>query len=296
MNNIVDILEVGLRDGLQNVKENLSIKDRLFIIEGLIEAGVSKIQVASFVDPKRVPQMAFAEDLVKRLNKKNGVEYSGLVFNVRGVERALNCKLNKVETSISINEIYSNKNLGMSVSESMINLKAIIESARKKSMKIRAGIQCVWGYDGNDDYNKLAVIEYLKKIVGMGVNRISLCDTPGMANPKRISVLLDEVLSLFPDLEISIHLHNTNGLGLVNLFKALEFGIKEIDTSLGGIGGSPFIKKSKGNIATEDVAYLMESMGYDIGLDIKKISDLSNYLEKKIGSQYFGGKIYKLIR
>ena len=296
MNNIVDILEVGLRDGLQNVKENLSIKDRLFIIEGLIEAGVSKIQVASFVDPKRVPQMAFAENLVKRLNRKNGVEYSGLVFNVRGVERALNCKLNKVETSISINERYSNKNLGMSVSESMINLKAIIESARKKSMKIRAGIQCVWGYDGNDDYNKLAVIEHLKKIVGMGVNRISLCDTPGMATPKRISVLLDEVLTLFPDLEISIHLHNTNGLGLVNLFAALDFGIKEIDTSLGGIGGSPFIKNSKGNIATEDVAYLMKSMGYDIGLDIKKLSDLSNYLEKKIGSKYFGGKIYKLIR
>ena len=296
MNNIVDILEVGLRDGLQNVKENLSIKDRLFIIEGLIEAGVSKIQVASFVDPKRVPQMAFAEELVKRLNKKNGVEYSGLVFNVRGIERALNCKLNKVETSISINERYSNKNLGMSVSESMINLKAIIESARKRSMKIRAGIQCVWGYDGNDDYNKLAVIEHLKKIVGMGVNRISLCDTPGMATPKRISVLLDEVLTLFPDLEISIHLHNTNGLGLVNLFAALDFGIREIDTSLGGIGGSPFIKNSKGNIATEDVAYLMKSMGYDIGLDIKKLSDLSNYLEKKIGSKYFGGKIYKLIR
>ena len=218
------------------------------------------------------------------------------MFNVRGVERALNCKLNKVETSISINERYSNKNLGMSVSESMINLKAIIESARKKSMKIRAGIQCVWGYDGNDDYNKLAVIEHLKKIVGMGVNRISLCDTPGMATPKRISVLLDEVLSLFPNLEISIHLHNTNGLGLVNLFAALDFGIKEIDTSLGGIGGSPFIKNSKGNIATEDVAYLMKSMGYDIGLDIKKLSDLSNYLEKKIGSKYFGGKIYKLIR
>ena len=296
MNNIVDIMEVGLRDGLQNVKGNLSIKDRIFIIEGLIEAGVSKIQVASFVDPKRVPQMAFAEDLVKSLNKKNGVEYSGLVFNVRGVERALNCKLNKVETSISINERYSNKNLGMSVSESMINLKSIIEIARKSSMKIRAGIQCVWGYDVKDDYNQIAVIEHLKKIVGMGVNRISLCDTPGIANPKRISVLLDEVLSLFPDLEISIHLHNTNGLGLVNLFAALDFGIKEIDTSLGGIGGSPFIKKSKGNIATEDVAYLMESMGYDIGIDIKKISDLSNYLEKKIGSQYFGGKVYKLVR
>ena len=295
MNNIVDILEVGLRDGLQNVKENLSIKDRLFIIEGLIKAGIDKIQVASFVDPKRVPQMAFAEDLVKRLDKKNGVEYSGLVFNVRGLERALSCDLNRVETSISINDKYSKNNLAMSVSESMINLKAIVEFARKNSMKIRAGIQCVWGYYGNNDYDQRVVIEHLRKIVGMGVNRISLCDTPGMANPKIISELLDEVLCLFPDLQISIHLHNTNGLGLVNLLAALDFGIKEIDTSLGGIGGSPYIKNSKGNIATEDVAYLMGSMGYDTGLDIKKLSGLSNYLEKKIGSRYFGGKIYKLI-
>ena len=296
MDNVVHILEVGLRDGLQNVKENISIEDRLLIIDGLIEAGITKIQVASFVDPKRVPQMAFAENLVEKLNKKDGIEYSGLVFNERGIERALSCKLNKVETSISISEKYSKKNLGMSVSESMINLKAIVELARKNSMKIRAGLQCVWGYDLNDDYNKLVVIEHLRKIVEMGVNRISLCDTSGMANPKRISMLLGEVLSLFPDLQISIHLHNTNGLGLVNLFAALDFGIKEIDTSLGGIGGSPFIKNSKGNIATEDVAYLMESMGYDIGLDIKKLSDLSKYLEKKIGSKYFGGKIYKLIR
>ena len=296
MNNVVHILEVGLRDGLQNVKENISIEDRLLIIDGLIEAGITKIQVASFVDPKRVPQMAFAENLVKKLNKKDGIEYSGLVFNERGIERALSCKLNKVETSISISEEYSKKNLGMSVSESMINLKAIVELARKNSMKIRAGLQCVWGYDGNDNYNKLVVIEHLRKIVEMGVKRISLCDTSGMANPKRISMLLGEVLSLFPDLQISIHLHNTNGLGLVNLFAALNFGIKEIDTSLGGIGGSPFIKNSKGNIATEDVAYLMESMGYDTGLDIKKLSDLSSYLEKKIGSQYFGGKIYKMIR
>ena len=293
MNNIVDILEVGLRDGLQNVKENLSIKDRLFIIEGLIEAGIDKIQVASFVDPKRVPQMAIAEDLVKRLDKKNGVEYSGLVFNVRGVERALSCDLNKVETSVSVNDKYSKQNLEMSVSESMINLKSIVELARENSMKIRAGLQCVWGYDGNNDYDQLIVIEHLRKIVGMGVNRISLCDTPGMANPKRISELLDEVLSLFPDLQISIHLHNTNGLGLVNLFSALDFGIKEIDTSLGGIGGSPFIKNSKGNIATEDVILFLESMGYQIGIDHIKVAQQSRYLEKIIGNQYFSGEIYK---
>ena len=289
-------MEVGLRDGLQNIRGDLSVEDRLFIIEGLIEAGITNIQIASFVNPKRVPQMAFAEDLASRIDKINGIEFSGLVFNQKGVERALNCGLNKIETSISISERYSQKNLAMGVSESLKNLKDIVAIAKKNSMNIRAGLQCVWGVKDSDSFDQFVVIERLKEIIGMGVKRISLCDTSGLANPKKISKLLEKVVSLFSDIKISIHLHNTNGLGLVNLFTALDFGIKEIDTSLGGIGGSPFIKNSRGNIATEDAIYLMESMGYNMGIDIKKISKLSRDLEKKIGSKYFSGKIYNLIK
>ena len=296
MNNRVEIMEVGLRDGLQNVDQHISVDDRLAIIDGLIDSGIKNIQVASFVNPKRVPQMAMAEDLVKRIDRKKGVEFSGLVFNQKGVERALNCGLNKIETSISISEIYSQKNLAMDISKSLKNLKYIVSMAKSNSMNIRAGLQCVWGYEDNEPFNHLVVIERLKEIIGMGVKRISLCDTSGLADPRKLSKLLDEVLSLFSDIEISIHLHNTNGLGLVNLFTALDFGIREIDTSLGGIGGSPFIKDSKGNIATEDAVYLMEAMGYDMGIDLKKISKLSRTLEKKIGRKYFGGTIYKLMK
>ena len=296
MNNRVEIMEVGLRDGLQNVDQHISVDDRLTIIDGLIDSGIKNIQVASFVNPKRVPQMAMAEDLAKRIDRKKGVEFSGLVFNQKGVERALNCGLNKIETSISISEIYSQKNLAMDISKSLKNLKYIVSMAKSNSMNIRAGLQCVWGYEDNEPFNHLLVIERLKEIIGMGVKRISLCDTSGLADPRKLSKLLDEVFSLFSDIEISIHLHNTNGLGLVNLFTALDFGIREIDTSLGGIGGSPFIKDSKGNIATEDAVYLMEAMGYDMGVDLKKISKLSRTLEKKIGRKYFGGTIYKLIK
>ena len=296
MNNRVEIMEVGLRDGLQNVDQHISVDDRLTIIDGLIDSGIKNIQVASFVNPKRVPQMARAEDLAKRIDRKKGVEFSGLVFNQKGVERALNCGLNKIETSISISEIYSQKNLAMDISKSLKNLKYIVSMAKSNSMNIRAGLQCVWGYEDNEAFNHLVVIERLKEIIGMGVKRISLCDTSGLADPRKLSKLLDEVFSLFSDIEISIHLHNTNGLGLVNLFTALDFGIREIDTSLGGIGGSPFIKDSKGNIATEDAVYLMEAMGYDMGVDLKKISKLSRTLEKKIGRKYFGGTIYKLIK
>jgi len=296
MNNRVEIMEVGLRDGLQNVNQHVSVDDRLTIIDGLIDSGIKSIQVASFVDSKRVPQMAMAEDLAQRIDRKKGVEFSGLVFNQKGVERALNCGLNKIETSISISEIYSKKNLAMDISKSLKNLKHIVSMAKSNSMNIRAGLQCVWGYEDNEPFDHLVVIERLKEIIGMGVKRISLCDTSGFADPRKLSKLLDEVFSLFSDIEISIHLHNTNGLGLVNLFTALDFGIREIDTSLGGIGGSPFIKDSKGNIATEDAVYLMEAMGYDMGVDLKKISKLSRTLEKKIGRKYFGGTIYKLMK
>ena len=296
MNNRVEIMEVGLRDGLQNVDQHISVDDRLTIIDGLIDSGIKNIQVASFVNPKRVPQMAMAEDLAKRIDRKKGVEFSGLVFNQKGVERALNCGLNKIETSISISEIYSQKNLAMDISKSLKNLKYIVSMAKSNSMNIRAGLQCVWGYEDNEPFDHLVVIERLKEIIGMGVKRISLCDTSGLADPRKLSKLLDEVFSLFSDIEISIHLHNTNGLGLVNLFTALDFGIREIDTSLGGIGGSPFIKDSKGNIATEDAVYLMEAIGYDMGVDLKKISKLSRTLEKKIGRKYFGGTIYKLMK
>ena len=289
-------MEVGLRDGLQNVDQHISVDDRLTIIDGLIDSGIKNIQVASFVNPKKVPQMAIAEDLAKRIDRKKGVEFSGLVFNQKGVERALNCGLNKIETSISISEIYSQKNLAMDISKSLKNLKYIVSMAKSNSMNIRAGLQCVWGYEDNEPFDHLVVIERLKEIIGMGVKRISLCDTSGLADPRKLSKLLDEVFSLFSDIEISIHLHNTNGLGLVNLFTALDFGIREIDTSLGGIGGSPFIKDSKGNIATEDAVYLMEAIGYDMGVDLKKISKLSRNLEKKIGRKYFGGTIYNLIK
>ena len=295
MHNRIEIMEVGLRDGLQNITENISVDDRLTIINGLVDSGIKNIQVASFVNPKRVPQMAEAEDLAKRIFKIEGIEFSGLVFNQKGVERAMNCGLRKIETSISISERYSQKNLSMDISRSLKNLKDIVGMARMNSMNIRAGLQCVWGYDSNGHPGQSAVIEPLKEIIEMGVKRISLCDTAGMADPNSVSSLLDSVFDHFPDIEISMHLHNTNGLGLVNLFAALKFGIKEIDTSLGGIGGSPFINRSKGNLATEDTVYLMDAMGYDMGIDIKKVSKLSQSLEKKIGSSYFGGKIYKII-
>ena len=290
-----EIMEVGLRDGLQIIKKDISIDYKLSIIESLIESGIRNIQVTSFVNPKRVPSMADAEELVKLLPIVKGVQFSGLVFNQIGVERAIRAGLTKIETSISISETYSYNNLGMSISESINNLKKIVSTADKNKMQLRAGLQCVWGSTYDDTIDQMNVIKRLSDILEMGISRISLCDTTGMARPNDVYSVLDIIYKTFPNIKISMHLHNTNGLGLLNLNEALKFDINEIDTSMGGIGGSPFIEGSSGNIATEDTIYMLDNLGYNIGIDIKKISKISRKLEEKIGGSYFSGNLYKMI-
>ena len=290
-----EIMEVGLRDGLQIIKKDISIDYKLSIIESLIESGIRNIQVTSFVNPKRVPSMGDAEELVKLLPIVKGVQFSGLVFNQIGVERAIRAGLTKVETSISISETYSYNNLGMSISESIDNLKKIVSTADKNKMQLRAGLQCVWGSTYDDTIDQMNVIKRLSDILEMGISRISLCDTTGMARPNDVYSVLDIIYKTFPNIKISMHLHNTNGLGLLNLNEALKFDINEIDTSMGGIGGSPFIEGSSGNIATEDTIYMLDNLGYNIGIDIKKISKISRKLEEKIGGSYFSGNLYKMI-
>ena len=290
-----EIMEVGLRDGLQIIKNDISIDYKLSIIESLIESGIRNIQVTSFVNPKRVPSMADAEELVKLLPIVKGVQFSGLVFNQIGVERAIRAGLTKIETSISISETYSYNNLGMSIPESIDNLKKIVSTADKNKMQLRAGLQCVWGSTYDDTIDQMNVIKRLSDILEMGISRISLCDTTGMARPNDVYSVLDIIYKTFPEVKISMHLHNTNGLGLLNLNEALKFDINEIDTSMGGIGGSPFIEGSSGNIATEDTIYMLDNLGYNIGIDIKKISKISRKLEEKIGGSYFSGNLYKMI-
>lgn len=290
-----EIMEVGLRDGLQIIKKDISIDYKLSIIESLIESGIRNIQVTSFVNPKRVPSMADAEELVKLLPIVKGVQFSGLVFNQIGVERAIRAGLTKIETSISISETYSYNNLGMSIPESIDNLKKIVSTADKNKMQLRAGLQCVWGSTYDDTIDQMNVIKRLSDILEMGISRISLCDTTGMARPNDVYRVLDIIYKTFPEVKISMHLHNTNGLGLLNLNEALKFDINEIDTSMGGIGGSPFIEGSSGNIATEDTIYMLDNLGYNIGIDIKKISKISRKLEEKIGGSYFSGNLYKMI-
>ena len=268
----ITLLETGLRDGLQAVKNYVSIEDRILLANGLIDAGIKSIQITSFVNPKKVPQMSEAEDLISRLSPNNKIEYSALVFNRKGVERAINSGIHKIETSISLSESYNQKNLGLNNLEAIERLKNVIRLGLENKLNIRAGLQCVWGTPDNREIDLDNITSNISLILNSGVDKISLCDTSGMATPDTISRLLEFIYNDVPKVNICLHLHNTYGFGLKNLGCALQFGIKEIDTSLGGIGGTPYLKNSKGNIATEDTVSMLEKMGYHTGIDYKKVS------------------------
>ena len=293
--NFILINEVGLRDGLQGVAQEVTIEQRIKIIDLLIKSGIKNIQVCSFVNPEKIPQMNNAEELVKKLPKRSDVSFSAFILNQYGLERALNSGIKKVETSISLSETYSQKNAGISIAEAQDSLHSIVSEAINAKIKIRAGLQCVWGcaYEGKINVKNILIL--LEEVINTGANVICLADTIGAANPHNVENLLEEIFKQFPDVKLALHLHVNNGVELDSVKVAIEMGIEQFDTSFGGIGGSPFMKGSKGNIATEEIVEHLNRLGYRSGIVSDKVSVASRMLEEIIDSAYFYGELYKLV-
>ena len=293
--NFILINEVGLRDGLQGVAQEVTIEQRIKIIDLLIKSGIKNIQVCSFVNPEKIPQMNNAEELVKKLPKRSDVSFSAFILNQYGLERALNSGIKKVETSISLSETYSQKNVGISIAEAQDSLHSIVSEAINAKIKIRAGLQCVWGCAYEGKINVKNILKLLEEVINTGANVICLADTIGAANPHNVENLLEKIFKQFPDVKLALHLHVNNGLELDSVKVAIEMGIEQFDTSFGGIGGSPFMKGSKGNIATEEIVEHLNRIGYRSGIGSDKVSVASRKLEEIIDSAYFYGELYKLV-
>lgn len=291
----VTLTEVGPRDGFQFEKEIIPTGMKAEIISDLVAAGLKYIQVASFVNPSRVPQMADAEEVVRRLPGSTGVTFSGLVLNTRGLQRALEAGLNHVEISLSVSDTHSRKNAGMDFDRALIGIKEMIEQAHAEDMVVRAGIQCAFGcvYEGNVSQER--IVDLVQYYVSQNVDTIALSDTTGMANPLSINTLLNSVMPECGSIPPVLHLHDTRGLGLANLMAALACGVVQFDTAMAGMGGCPFVTGAAGNIATEDTVYLLESMGISTGIDIAAVSNCSYQLEKFLGKQ-FPGKMHRLMQ
>jgi hydroxymethylglutaryl-CoA lyase len=291
----VTLIEVGPRDGFQFEKQMIPTEMKVEIINDLVEAGLKHIQVASFVSPARVPQMADAEAVVSRLPESPGVIFSGLVLNPRGLQRAMQAGLKYVEISISASDTHSRKNAGLSFDQAVARMKQMIRLARKENMGLRAGIQCAFGCVYEGDVSQERIVNLVRYYAANKVDAIALSDTTGMANPLSVKRMLQTLMPECGQIPIVLHLHDTRGLGLANLVAALECGVIQFDTAVAGMGGCPFVRGAAGNIATEDTVHLMDSMGISTGVDIAGVSKCSHRLEDYLAKR-FPGRMHRLLR
>ena len=291
----ITLEEQGLRDGFQTLEKIISTEKKLEYVNRLVDAGLTRIQVASFVHPRLVPQMADAEAVCKGLQKREGVIYSGLVLNLKGVERGVEAGLEHLSCSISASDTHSQKNARKTLSEAKIDFKKMVKLAQGNNIKTRGGIQCAFGCRFEGKIEQEHVLDMVKHHLDTGIEEIALADSTGMGNPKQLSELMHEIVELADNQPVILHLHNTEGKGLANVFAAIQAGVKIFDTAFGGLGGCPFIKSATGNIATEDTANMLHQMGYDTGIDTKKVAQLSLEMQDFLGYK-LQGQLYSLLQ
>lgn len=289
----VTITEVGMRDGFQFESTPIPTAMKLDVLHGLVAAGLPRIQVTSFVHPKWVPQMADAEELVAHLPKNAATIFTGLALNARGVERAAKAGLQHVDLSISTNNQHSQDNANMSRDEAITQAIDMVSLAKQAGMEAQMGFQCVFGYADPGDTPIPLIVEMTRKFVSLGIASLSLADSTGMANPGLITKTLEAVSAAAEGVPIVLHLHDTRGLGLANVVAALQCGVSHFDTSIGGLGGCPFIPGATGNIATEDTVYLLESLGITTGINRAAVASVTQQVASHLG-RALPGKLYNL--
>ena len=271
----VVIEEQGLRDGLQNEKAPVPTARKLKIINALVDANVQRIQVTSFVNPGLIPQMADAEKLCAGLKKKPGVLFTALVLNAGGIERAAAAGLKHVSASISASDTHSRKNANVSLVAARRQFADMIKRGKMHALSLSGGLQCVFGCRFEGAIDPEVVFDIVKEQLDLGIDEIVLADTTGMANPHSIQQICGRVIELADGIPVILHLHDTEGKGLANVLAALPLGVNHFDTTFGGMGGCPFIKGASGNIATEDLVWMLSQMGIETGIDAGNIAAIS---------------------
>jgi hydroxymethylglutaryl-CoA lyase len=288
------LIEVGPRDGFQFETRLIPTELKVAVIDALGSAGLKHIQVTSFVHPGKIPQMADAEELLARLPRRPDIVYSGLALNLHGVERAQAAGLQAVEVSISASDTHSRKNAGMSHQQALQQGRAMVRRARDYRMQVRASIQCAFGFAYEGNLAPAVIVKIVREIIEMDeLTMLCLADTTGMAHPRAVIALLQEILPLLGSMPAALHLHDTRGMGLANVYAALTCGIRHFDTALGGMGGCPFVPGAAGNIATEDTAHMLQALGVATGVDLQKVAACSNRLADFLGKP-LPGKLYRL--
>jgi len=279
----VQLVEVGPRDGLQNEDLILSTDDKLHFIDLLAEAGFARIEATSFVHPKWVPQMADARDLYPRLSQREGLVYSALVPNVRGLESALEAGVREIAVFTAASETFNRKNINMGTEDSLETIAKVIEMAHGAGVAVRGYLSTCFGcpYEGLVSEEKVAKLS--ARLLALGCFEVSVSDTIGVATPGDVDRVLGVIEEHLPMEKIALHLHDTRGMALANITRALDHGIRVFDTAAGGAGGCPFAPAATGNIPTDDLLYMLDRSGIETGVDLEAIIETTHWLEDRLG-------------
>lgn len=279
----VRLVEVGARDGLQNEPENVATKDKIALIDRLSGSGLQAIEVGSFVSPKRVPQMADAAEVFAGIDRKPGVHYPVLVPNRKGLDAALSAGVTEIAVFGAASETFSQRNIECSIAQSLVRFSEVIETALASGLKVRGYLSCVAGcpYEGAVAENKVA--ELALRLIELGCYEVSLGDTIGVANPVQVSTLLQAVTEKVPIQQLAVHFHDTYGQALANILAALQEGVAVVDSSVAGLGGCPFAPGAAGNVATEDVLFMLDGLGIHSGVDLKQLIAAGQFICDVLG-------------
>lgn len=279
----VTIVEVGPRDGFQMEKAFIPTDLKVEVIDLLSAAGLTRIEATSFVSPKAIPQMADAAEVMSGIARRPGTRYAALVPNAKGAERAIAARADELEVVIVASESYNRRNVGMSVDESLAATRTIAESARAAGLPVQVVIGCSFGCPIEGPVPETQVERIGRAVAALGIGRVSLADSIGVANPVQVKRLVGRIREALPEAALSLHIHNTRGLGLANVVAGFEAGIDTFDAGLGGLGGCPVFPGATGNVATEDVVNLFEEMGVGTGVDLGKVREASRKVQDFLG-------------
>jgi hydroxymethylglutaryl-CoA lyase len=284
----VNVYEVGPRDGLQNELRSLATTDKARLIEALIAAGEKRIEVSSFVSPRWIPQLADADKVLALLPKRDDVSFTALVPNLKGLERASAAGLKEAAVFLSVTESHSRKNINKSVAEAIAAARDVAQGARAAGMRVRCYLSTVWGcpYEGLVPVKR--VVEVVKQVVDIGLYQLSLGDTIGIGTPNQTGEIVDAVSKLLPLEHLALQLHDTRGTALANALVGLQLGVTTFDSSIGGLGGCPYAPGAAGNLATEDLVFMLHGMGIQTGIDLSRLVAAGELAQELIGRKLSG--------
>ncbi len=281
----VKIVEVGPRDGLQNEAQSVPTEVKIRLIEKLADAGLPVVESGAFVSPKWVPQMASSGDVFAGIEKRAGVSYPMLVPNMKGLEAAIEAGVEEIAVFAAASETFSQKNINCSIEESLERFRDVTKKASAENLRIRGYISCVLGCPYEGEVSIETVSEVAARLLDQGCYEISLGDTIGVGTAVRAQALIERVSKTVPVSQLAAHFHDTYGQGLANLYAVLQSGISVVDSSVAGLGGCPYAKGASGNVATEDVVYMLDGMNIETGVDMQKLLDAGQYINEFLGRE-----------